>query len=329
MDLSNNESIYNFVLKARERINGHVWTTPLEFSDSLARETGANVYLKYESEQISGTMKARGAFNKVLKASEGRRNQEGCMKKFFAASAGNHGMAMMYALKSRPEKCAVYVPTTTPQDRIDRLLLHGAEIHKEGDDMAVTMTLAKQAAERESGIFVSPCGDPDVIAGQGTIAFEILQDLPNVDAIFVQVGGGGMISGISSYAKHVNPKIQIIGCAPINSNGMEESIKAGKPINIEIKHSLSAPGNIGLDSITFPICQRNVDRWVNVTEDEIADAMYLMVDVHYKVVEGAAGCALASFLKVKDDFKGQNIAIVICGSNVSPDILKKIIDKNL
>nr|XP_039274494.1 putative threonine dehydratase [Styela clava] len=330
MDFSSNESIYKEVLKARERIKGHVWRTPLEFSDYLSKETGVNVYLKYESDQVSGTIKARGAFNTVLKMSEsnGEEKKDICPKKFVAASTGNHGIALLYALKSSQDKCVVYVPTSTAQVKLDHLQRLGAEIKMKGSDMTVTMELAEQAAKKEGCIYVSPCKNPDVIAGQGTIAYEIFRDLPNVDAIFVYVGGGGMISGISSYAKHVHSKIQIVGCGPKHSNGMEESIKAGKPIDIEIKPSLSITGNIGLDSVTFPICQRNVDRWVNVTEDEIADAMYLMLDVHHKAVEGAAGCVLASFLKVKNDFKGQNVAIVICGSNVSPNILKKVIDKH-
>nr|XP_039256713.1 L-threonine dehydratase catabolic TdcB-like [Styela clava] len=326
-DKISNQDLCNEVEKAHHRIKSYIRRTPLEYSAYLSERTCAKVYLKLESEQITGAFKARGAFNKVLKFSEYDSKQtEG--KKFFTASSGNHGMAMTMALQASGKKGTIYVPNNVAKSKFENLVLHKADVRKFGDDCMVTEREAMRAAKEEGGIYVSPYNDPDIIAGQGTIGLEILQDLKDVDAVFVTVGGGGMISGISSYLKQIKPSIKIIGCSPVNSNVMEQSAEAGRQIEIVNLDTLSdgSAGNIDIPSITFPICQRNVDRWVNVTEDEIADAMYLMLDVHHKVIEGAAGVALASFLKVKADFQGQNVAVVICGSGVGIATIKKIID---
>nr|XP_039254520.1 L-threonine dehydratase catabolic TdcB-like isoform X2 [Styela clava]XP_039254522.1 L-threonine dehydratase catabolic TdcB-like isoform X2 [Styela clava] len=328
MDLNSNESIYTAVKEAHARISNHIRKTPLEYSVHLSKKTGCNVYLKLENEQITGSNKARGAFNKVLSLLEDPGHQGKSIKFFAVSSCGNHALAMMHALNQTGQIGEVYVPTFVKKNKLDDLEARGADVRIRGDDMDDTEIFARKEAETREGVFVSAYGDPEVLAGQGTVGLEIISELKHVDAIFVSVGGGGIIGGISSYVKHISPHTKVIGCSAEASNCMEQSIKHGKPINIVSKSTLAdgLVGNIGLDSITFSVCQRNVDRWITVTEDEIYKAMFIMLNDHHKVAEGAAGVALASFLRVQEEYKGQNVVVLICGGYVYADDLAKVID---
>ena len=176
-------------------------------------------------------------------------------------------------------------------------------------------------------IWVSPYNDLQIIAGQGTIAAEVLQDLKDIDAMFVTVGGGGLISGIGTYLKSMSPKTKIVGCLPENSAEMYESIKSGTFVDSHNLDTISdgSGGAFEQGSITYDICKEVVDEFILVSEDEIKQSIKLMIDAHHKIIEGAAGVALASFLKKKDNYAGKNVVILLCGANIATEKLKEIL----
>ena len=195
-------------------------------------------------------------------------------------------------------------------------------------DCLETEKKARSVAEVEGYCYISPYADLQIIAGQGTIGKEIENDLPDVDVVFVTVGGGGLICGIGSYLKSYKKDVEIVGCLPANSPVMYESIKAGRVVDVPCYETLSdgSSGGIEEDSVTFPLAQKVVDRWILVDEEEIADALYLMLDKHCKIIEGAAAVALASFLKHCNEYVGKNVVVVICGGNISIEKLSMVIN---
>jgi threonine dehydratase len=186
---------------------------------------------------------------------------------------------------------------------------------------------AREYARDNDMAYLSPYNDADVVAGQGSIGVELAKQLPKVDAVFIAVGGGGLISGIGSFLKSVNTEVEVVSCQPVASAVMTESIKAGEILDLPSDPTLSdgTAGGIEADSITFDICRDVIDRFVVVTEEQIAHAMREFIDSHHMLLEGAAGVAIAGFLEVAGDYKDKNVVIVICGGNISRDTLKKVI----
>ncbi|KXJ05627.1 Threonine dehydratase biosynthetic, chloroplastic [Exaiptasia diaphana] len=178
--------------------------------------------------------------------------------------------------------------------------------------------------------YISPYNHLDIIIGQGTIGCEIYEDLPSVDVVIVSVGGGGLISGIASYLKSVKPGIKIVGCEAVKSCPMQESVKAGKVVTVEVSPTLSdgTAGDVEPGAITLEFCQKLVDDWVLITEDEISSAIYNTLKYHHKIIEGAAGLAVAAYIKTMDKYKGKNVVIISCGRNISMQKLKAIINKH-
>eukprot|EP00795_Rhopilema_esculentum_P008354 gene8354-14323_t len=226
--------------------------------------------------------------------------------------------------------CTIVVLENISSSKVKGIKRANATLKFHGTDCVETELFAKNYAEEIGALYVSPYNDPDVIAGHGTIGLEILEDLPSVDAVFISVGGGGIISGISAFMKNRKPDVKIIGCQPENSKVMYESVKHGSILDIECLDTLSdgTGGGVEQGSITFDICNDLVNEWVLVSEDEISYAVYKMLQEHCKVVEGAAGVAIAAFLKIKDQYAGKNVVIVSCGGNISVEKLKYIIDKH-
>jgi len=314
---------YQMIKDAYGRISPHILKTPLLHSLSISKNTECNVYLKLESEQKTGSFKVRGAFNKLLTCIENKVETPG----YVTASTGNHGMASALAFTTLNQNGMVFVPENVSDTKEQTLKLFDVKLEKFGTDCVETETKARKYAEDNGLVFISPYADMDVLYGQGTIALEILEDLPNLDVVFVTVGGGGLISGIASFLKAHNNSIKVIGCLPENSPVMYESVKAGKIIEMQSKDTLSdaSAGGIEYGSPTFPICEALVDSWVTVTEEEIADSIFEILDKHHKVIEGSAGVALAAFIKSSQKYKNKNVAIVICGANISMASLNTII----
>ncbi|XP_042240509.1 L-threonine dehydratase catabolic TdcB-like [Homarus americanus] len=315
------EGVSVLVKEATLRICSYVHHTPLLATPTLSEETSASIFLKLENEQVTGSFKVRGAFNKIgVLADKG-------VTKVYTASTGNHGLACALAFKTLGVGGQVFVPVTADDEKKKKLRAAGANLLEYGTDCAETETYARRLAEENGVKYLSPYNDYYVLAGQGTIGAEILQDLPDVDAIFVSVGGGGLIAGIASYVKTERPSCKIVGCSPANSKVMHESVKVGRIIQDESKETLSdgTAGGIEEFTVTFPLCRDLVDQWVLVEEHEIAEAVFYCLKNHKKVVEGAAGVALAAMKKVSANFKGLRVAVVICGANISMTNLKNII----
>lgn len=308
------------IKEAEKSIRPYVRETPLEYSYSLSADTGCEVYLKLENLQITGSFKARGSMNKILSLKDDKR-------KIITASTGNHGLGVANALKVTGKEGTIFLPTKASVAKVEAIKQRGIAVEFHGDSGEITETYARQLANDTNQVYVSPYNDEDVIAGQGTIGVELYRQLPELDAVFVSIGGGGLIAGIAAYLKSVNPTIQIIGCLPANAPVMYESIKAGKIIDVPELPTLSdgTAGGIDHDTITFDLCRDLIDDYILTTEEEILSAMRLVLKHHHHVIEGSAGVAVAAILKQKEKFKGKKVAAVICGSNVSEAVLKRVV----
>lgn len=310
------------VLEAEERIRKYIKITPLEYSPHLSKIGKCNVYLKLENYQHTGSFKVRGALNKILSLPKGI--------EVITASTGNHGLAVAYALNKIGGFGIIYLPNSTVKTKINALRNYNVELAFHGSESMETEVFARNQAEKDPDkVFISPYNDPYIIGGQGTIAIELQNQLSECDYIMVSIGGGGLISGIAGYLRDIKPNIEIIGCLPENSPVMYESIKAGKIIDVEIKPTLSdgTAGGIERNAITFPLCQRYIKDYLVVTEEEIANAILMMIEKHHMIIEGAAGVTVAAFLKTVNQstrFEGKNIILIICGANIGIEALKRV-----
>jgi threonine dehydratase len=310
------------VVLAANRIAPHIRETPLDYSPFFSELTGANVFLKLDNLQHTGSFKLRGAFNKLLSLTPEEREAG-----FVAASSGNHGAAVAFAMSELDTKGVIFVPEKTSTTKVDAIRRAGGEVRFFGTDGLDTEIHAREYADENDMCYLSPYNDEEVIAGQGTCGVEIAKQLSQVDAIFIAVGGGGLISGVGSFLKSVNPLMSVIACQPEASAVMTESVKAGEILELPSDPTLSdgTAGGIEADSITFDICRAVTDDFVTVSEEQIGEAMRQFMDAHHQLPEGAAGVALAGLKLRADQFKGSNVVVIICGGNISRETLKKII----
>ncbi len=308
------------ITEAEKRIRPYLRETPLEYSYVLNKMTESEVYLKLENIQVTGSFKARGALNKILLLAKSN-------AKIVTASTGNHGLGVANALLVVKKEGTIYLPKNASVAKVEAIKMRGVPVEFYGESGEETEHYVRKLSETTGQIYVSPYNDEDVVAGQGTIGVELLRQLPKLDAVFISIGGGGLIGGIASYLKAVNPKIEIIGCLPENAPAMYECIKAGKIIEVSEKPTLSdgTAGGIESGSITFGICQQCVDSYITVTEEEIIASMKLVIKYHHQIIEGSAGVAVAALIKEKERFRKKKVAIIICGGNVSETVLKSLI----
>jgi threonine dehydratase len=307
--------IFPEILNAEKRISKYILRTPLIKSLYLSKLVGGNIFLKLESEQITGSFKARGAFNKILWLKENYSD-----KKVVTASTGNHALGVANALKMSQMQGKIVIPENIVNSKYEALKLYDIELIKHGKDCLDAENFAKKLSENENYEYISPYNDIQIIAGQGTCGIEILtQTTDNIDNIFVTVGGGGLISGIGTYAKKINPRIKIFGCQPENSPEMTLSIRNNKYTTVENRPTLSdgSAGAFDEKSITYDICKQVVDDFFLISENDIAKTMNLIYKKERKFIEGSASVAIASLINNYQRFKNQNSIIVICGGNVS------------
>ena len=309
------------VIAAKE-IGGHIRETPLDYSPYFSELTGASVWMKLENLQHTGSFKLRGAFNKLLSLPEAERAR-GCV----AASSGNHGAAVAHAMRSLDVRGIVFVPEQTSSTKVDAIKRAGAEIEFFGTDGLDTEVRAREYAKENGMAYLSPYNDADVIAGQGTCGVEIASQLPDVEAVFVAVGGGGLISGVGAFLKSVNPSLQVVACQPAASAVMTESVKAGRIVDIPSDKTLSdgTAGGIEADAITFDLCRELIDDYVIVSEDQISEAMRGFIDSHHMLLEGAAGVAIAGLVSTAAEYQGKNVVVIVCGGNISRETLRTVI----
>lgn len=307
---------------ASNRLASHVRATPLDYSPWFSEQTGARVWLKLENLQYTGSFKLRGAFNKLLSLSEEER-RAGCV----AASSGNHGAAVAFAMSALGVTGVIFVPERTSSIKVAAIRQAGAEVRFFGSDGLDTEVHARQYASDHGMAYLSPYNDPEVIAGQGSCGVEIARQLSGIDALFVAVGGGGLIAGTAGFLKSVNPRMTVIGCQPEASAVMARSAEAGRILDLPSDPTLSdgTAGGIEQDAITFDLCREIVDDYELVPEEDIAAGMRAFIDWHHMLAEGAAGVALASVLARGGEFRGRNVVAVVCGGNVSRETLKKVL----
>ena len=307
---------------AAERLSAYVVETPLVFSPQFSNATGANVWLKFENLQDTGSFKLRGATNRLLAMSDEER-AKGCV----TASSGNHGAGVACAAARLDMQGIVFVPEQTSRTKVDAIRGYGGDVRHFGTDGLDTELHAREFAESNGMVYVSPYNDPAVIAGQGTCGVEILRQSSGIDAAFISIGGGGLISGVGSVLKRHDPSIRIVGCQPAASAVMTKSIEAGEILELESRPTLSdgTAGGVEPDAITFELCRSVVDDYLLVEEDAIAAAMIEFIDKQHQLAEGAAGVALAAFLANATEFRGRNVVILVCGGNVSSETLRGIL----
>jgi threonine dehydratase len=309
------------VAEAARRIQSFVTETPLEPVSELVPGPGAHLYFKLENLQQTGSFKLRGASNKILSLDPSQ-----AARGVIAASNGNHGLGVAAASQRTGIAAEVYVSSHVSPEKARRIEEYGARIRRSGDGPLDAELAARAAAEDQGRVFISPYNDVEVMAGQGTIAVELQRQLAYMDAVFVAVGGGGLIGGIGAYMKHAFPQSQIVGCWPENSPVLYESMRAGKIIDVPERPTLSESTAGGLEpgSVTLEICRGVIDRPVMVSEEEILAAMKRVRSTRGWLIEGAAAVAVAAFLKHAHEYAGKNVVAVICGGNLSPEVERQL-----
>lgn len=311
------------IAAAAERIERHITRTPLFRSDPLSERHGADIVIKAEHLQRTGSFKVRGSAN-VVHSLDPALAAEGVV----TASSGNHGIGVATAAASRNFACTIYLPSGAAASKIDQIRRLGAQVEfVDSTDTSVAEMAARRMAAEQGCSYVSPYNDPATVAGQGTIGKEILEDGPAPDAVVISVGGGGLISGIATWIKAMAPDTRIIGASAANDRAMAASIAAGRIVTPDFEPTFSdgTAGGLEDDTITFAICQQLVDEWVDISEADIARGVVTMIDDHHQLVEGSAGMAIAAATNYAAAHPGQRIVAVSCGANVGSDALAAMV----
>jgi threonine dehydratase len=314
------KDIANDIIAANQRIKaieGGARETALDESGEFTDRTGARFLLKCEHLQRTGSFKMRGAMNKVLCLNE-RERKRGIIA---ASSGGNHGIASAQAARVGGVEVTIYLPESVSPLKYTNIKRLGANTVLVKGNAVETEIAARAAAQRDDKTYVSPYSDLQVIAGQGTIGLELAEKCPDLAAVYVTVGGGGLISGIGAYLKVHRPDVEIIGCWPENVQSMYLCMKRGEIYSTPESDTLAdgCAGNLEEGAITLPLCQQVIDRQLLISEAEIASAMRDMAATEDFMIEGSAAVALAAALKTGSDYKGRHIAVVICGRNIALD----------
>jgi threonine dehydratase len=318
---SSREEWRALILAAHARIRPSITETPLESGHDLIAGVSATLLLKREDLQQTGSFKLRGASNKIFSLTPSQ-----AAAGVIAASNGNHGLGVAEAARQAGIAAEVYVSSHVSPVKAQRIESLGAQILRAGSDPLDAELAARASANKSKKVFISPYNDLEVVAGQGTIAVELERQTSHIDAVFVAVGGGGLIGGIGAYFKSVSPQTEIVGCWPVNSPVLYESIKAGRIFDVPEKPTLSesTAGGLEPDSITFGVCRDVIDRSVLVPEEEILATMRNVRESKGWLMEGAAAVALAAFLQEPKRYQGKTVVIIICGGNVSPEVKRRL-----
>ncbi|MGD8506337.1 MAG: threonine ammonia-lyase [Candidatus Bathyarchaeota archaeon] len=317
------EEVVSFrsILEARRKIRNLVTKTPTYLSNVFSQRTGAEVYLKLECFQPVGVFKIRGAVNKICSLSPSELERG-----LVTASSGNHGLAVAYAAKIYGAKAVVVVPENAVKEKVEAIESYGADIVRYGKDYDEAYSKALEIQKEVGTTFVHPFEDPFVVAGQGTVGLELLEDVPDLDAIIVPVGGGGLISGISVAAKTLNPKLRIVGVQSEGAPAVYRSWRAGKIVEIDsvntIADGLAARKPLDL---TFGIIKRYVDTVLLVSEEEIGEAVLALLHNAHILAEPSGAASLAALLFKYHPKPEEKVAVIISGANISIDYLASLL----
>jgi threonine dehydratase len=303
------------VYLAQRRLPHGVRNTPLRPSPWLSSIAGGGVFLKIESANLTGSFKIRGALNAALKLKEGR---HAAIPTIVAASAGNHGRALAMAAEGLGLPCVVFTPRTAPDAKKDAIRRHGAVLKSDCEDYDAAELQAREFAAREGALYVSPYNHPDVIAGAGTIALEIVEAMPAVDVVVIPLGGGGLASGMAMALKAVAPRVRIVGVEVVASSPFTVGLAAGRITEITPSPSLAdgLVGNLEANTITFQLVKQFVDSVVTVSEAELRRAMQGLAGEERLIVEGAGAAATAAILAGTTLAADQRAVVMVTGSNV-------------
>jgi threonine dehydratase len=314
------------ITTARERIASSVYKSPCARSEMLSRMTGQSVFLKLENLQMTGSFKERGALNKIatLSAAEAKHG-------VVAASAGNHAQGVAYHATRRGIRAVIVMPLTTPLVKVQATRGFGAEVVLHGANYDEACEEATRLCAAEGMTFIHPFDDPLVMAGQGTIGLELLEQVEGLEAVVVPIGGGGLIGGIACALKESRPGVRVVGVQTMKLPSMRDAIAAGHPVTL-------APGMTIADGIavrragdvTFPMVEKYVDEIVTVDEDEIASAILTLLEREKTLAEGAGATALAALLQQRTSLpKNAKTAVLVCGGNIDVTLLSRIIERGL
>ena len=309
--------------QASEKVQNVILPTNLIYSEYYSAQTGGKIYLKPENMQHTGAYKIRGAYYKISTLSDEERGRG-----LITASAGNHAQGVAFAAKKFGCKAVIVMPTVTPLIKVNRTKSYGAEVILHGDVYDDAYAYACELAEKEGYTFVHPFNDIDVATGQGTIAMEIVQELPTVDYILVPIGGGGLVSGVATLAKMLNPKIKVIGVEPAEAASMKAALAAGEVVQLESANTIAdgtAVKAVG-DKI-LPFVKENVDDVLLVEDDELIGAFLDMVENHKMIVENSGLLSVAALKQL--DCKGKKVVCVLSGGNMDVITMSSIVQHGL
>lgn len=298
---------------ARLRIKSYIYETPLLPSQQLGDELGCDLRFKAENFQHTGSFKMRGAASKMTSIT----GDQGLI----TASSGNHGIACSRAASLVGKKLTVVLPETVATAKLTKIKSYGVEVILHGQESGQAEAHAQSLAVSRELSYVSPYNDPVVIAGQGTIGLELLEQSDQIDNIFVSMGGGGLISGIGAVLKNANPKTRVFGVSAQNSAALAASMRAGEIVTVGHSETLAdgVAGGVDIDSVTLPLAMQVIDEVLVCDEDEITAALRKMAFSEHQLVEGAAALALAGFAQVSERLRGQTSVVVLCGANFDTD----------
>jgi threonine dehydratase len=315
----------NDILAARDRIAPHVYQSPCVKSTYLSELTGAETYVKLDNLQQTGSFKERGACNRLLQLTSDEKRRG-----VICASAGNHALGVSYHAKRLGIDVTVVMPRWAPLVKVSNCRSLGATVVLHGENFDAAKAEAIARSERENKVFVPPFDDPRIIAGAGTMALEILGAVPQCDAIFVPVGGGGLLAGMSIAARALRPKVELFAVESTSAASLKRSLEAGSVTRIETKPSLADGLNVAqIGQLPFELVKDAIKEVLLVDEPQIASAILRLLEVEKTLVEGAGAISLAGALQVRERIKGKTIVLVLCGGNIDVTVLSRIIDRGL
>lgn len=313
------------IMRARKQMKGIIHETPLDFSQTFTDLSENEVFLKLENLQKTGSFKVRGSFNKLTSLSK-----EALSKGSIAASAGNHAQGVAYSSKRLHTPCTIVMPKGAPLSKIQATKNYGADIVLEGDGFDEALSHAVNVSVEKGFTFVHAFDDDDIIAGQGTIGLEILEQLPDVEAIVCPVGGGGLIAGVAAAVKESNPNVAIYGVEAQACPSMIKSLQAKQPLSVASVPTVAdgiavkKPG-----ARTLELVQKYVDDLVTVDEMEIVRTMLMLLERNKQLVEGSGACSLAALLYKKLNIRGKKVVALLSGGNVDVNFISRIIERGI